>query len=119
MPRPTLYEKRVSPLGKVTYRRYDVPNRIIEFELTNKEIATIVSSMGICTLNALTAHLPASAALRRRTTGLQQAIKDMAALAGGTLQERHLAAGTAAYCAAIERLGEELSVAEVVEDDPA
>jgi len=108
-----LYEK--IQVGKTTRYREYVPEprkTRVEMELDNAEVCSIVASIGICCLYGMEQHLPEHSVIARRTTALEKAIGDVAALNAGKLSERHLEAATQAWSAAMITLQSELQAGE-------
>jgi hypothetical protein len=110
-----LYEKKVSPNGKVTYQEY-APKRI-EMEIDDIQINTLVSSITVAWLQTMQIQLGAAkkgSALATRIRKVEEAIAGMAQLAAGKLDTRMVEAGTMAWGAAIRTVADELSKCEAL-----
>jgi len=108
-----LYEKKVSPNGKVTYQKY-APKRI-ELEIDDIQINTLVSSIAVAWLQTMQIQLGTAkkgGALATRIRKVEEAITSMAQLASGKMDQRMVDAGTIAWGTAIRTVADELSKCE-------
>lgn len=107
----TLYEKVISKNGKVTYREHTTSIRA-DIEIDDLQINTLVSTIAICWLHAMSKQLSDAkkgSALATRIKAVEEAVTKMAKLASGKMDEKMVDAGTIAWGAALQRLQMELS----------
>ena len=109
-----LYEKHVSPNGKVTYKEHTISRRV-DVEIDDLQINALVSTIAICWLHAMSKQLSDTkkgSALATRIKAVEEAVTKMAKLASGKIDEKMVDAGTIAWGAALQRLQLELSKCE-------
>lgn len=110
MQQAQLYERHVSPAGKISYRLHQPrKEQVTEFELDNKQVATLAGTLGTCILMGLERHLPSHALLARKNRAVEESLQSLAAVAGTDLDQKLIDAGIGAWSAAVEQLGKELS----------
>jgi len=81
---------------------------IVEFELTDKELATIGATLGTCILMGLERHIKPHRVVARRIRAVEDSLQNLAQLAGCKLDRVLVDAGIVAWGAAVEKLAEEL-----------
>lgn len=108
-----LYEKITSPGGRVSYRPYQKqePSFRVDMEIDDKQVNTLVSSITVAWLEAMKTqlfHVKKGSALATRIQAVEDAVRKMAQLSAGELDERMVHAGTVAWGAALSTLATEL-----------
>lgn len=106
----TLYEKIVSPNGKVTYREHNNSVRA-DIEIDDLQINTLVATIAICWLKAMSTQLgevKKGSALSVRIKAVEESISKLASLSAGKMDDKMVDAGTIAWGAALKRLEMEL-----------
>lgn len=106
-----LYEKHVSPNGKVTYKEHTISRRV-DLEIDDKQINTLVSTIAVCWLAAMEDQLGAvkkGSALATRVKAVKESIGKMAQLVSGKCDDKMCDAGVVAWGAALAALQDELS----------
>lgn len=107
----TLYEKHISPAGKVACREH-IPAPVVMPEIESAQVVTLLSALTISMLMSVSEQLPPHAALARRVRGVEDAIKALAQLNGTPLDPQLIEVGVAAWNSAIHSMQSGLAECE-------
>jgi hypothetical protein len=103
-----LYEKKISPAGKVSYIEHAQEN-VTRLEIDRKQVVSLVSALAISFLMSVEEQFPPHAALGRRVKAVEQSIVSLAQLNGEPLDSALIHVGVGAWSAAINTIISELS----------
>jgi hypothetical protein len=104
-----LYEKIISPAGRVTYREYKPSADIIEDkEIEAKQVVTILCSLVISMLMSISGQLLPHSRIARETKILEQAVLRYAKLNGAKVDPSTVDVGVMAWNAAVKAMQEGL-----------
>jgi len=105
-----LYKKITSPSGRNTYQEYNPAIEIIsDKEITSEQVVTIMATLNISMLMAISGQLLPHTRLGRETKLLEQAIVRYAGLNGGKLDPELVEVGVEAWNAAVKAIQSGLS----------
>ena len=98
-----LYIKHTSPKGRVTYQPFPhVENA--SMELDNKEVVTILTSVGMCLTQSITRFLPYHSRINRNVTDVEKALLKLSKGAAGPLDEHLIQVGASGFNAAVQAI---------------
>lgn len=104
----TLYERSISPAGRVTYRPYVPPNNSM-MEIPQEQVVTLLTTLTISMLMSVSDQMPSHARAAREIKGVEQAVLKMAKLNAAPLDEHLVNIGVACWNSAIQTMQEQLS----------
>jgi len=91
-----LYEKHVSPAGKVTYREYS-PKCLPDMAIETEQITAIFSTLVLSMLISLSEQLQPHSKLGRETKLLEQAVARYGNLNSGKMDTKYVEVGVMAW----------------------
>lgn len=97
----TLYEKIISPKGKVTYREYRADSAALDkLEINNREVVTLFSVFTVSWLKSIQEQIPAHMAIARGIKRVEDSVVQLAGLVACKLDSDVVDVGVEAWNAA-------------------